>query len=287
MLGKTALLVAAVLGVPAVTSCSTDSGTEGSGTEASNVRKVPSFNAVEASGQADAVVTVGHARKVTVRGEDNLLEHVETKVNGDELEISQDEDIDPKAGITVDIHTPALNTVTVSGVGRLTARGRQQRRRRSVSSRASADATKRPGGEFFLPGNFTGAALGPQAAGPSGKQYLSSSAPSANAVGAVDQQDIERVNRPVASDPVRAAAPETGDVLPSIPRGFEGVAAGAADEHVAHKPQLLDDVGPRAAVNPAGGEKFVASGSAPQHGAAFVGRGDAVYTRTPEDSVPL
>jgi hypothetical protein len=74
MLGKAALLVAAVLGALAVTSCSTDSGTEGSGTEASNVRKVPSFNAVEVSGQADAVVTVGQARKVTVRGDDNLLE---------------------------------------------------------------------------------------------------------------------------------------------------------------------------------------------------------------------
>jgi len=48
---------------------------------------------------------------------------VETKVSGGELEISQDEDIDPKAGITVDIRTPALNTVTVSGVGDLTARG--------------------------------------------------------------------------------------------------------------------------------------------------------------------
>jgi hypothetical protein len=123
MFGKTALLVAAVLGALAVTSCSTDSGTEGSGTEASNVRKVPSFNAVEVSGQADAVVTVGEARKVTVRGDDNLLEHVETEVSGDGLEISQDEDIDPKAGITVDIRTPALNTVTVSGVGDLTARG--------------------------------------------------------------------------------------------------------------------------------------------------------------------
>lgn len=99
MLGKTALLVPAVLGALAVMSCSTDSGTEGSGTEASS------------------------ARKVTVRGDDNLLEHVETKVSGGELEISQDEDIDPKAGITVDIRTPALNTVTVSGVGDLTARG--------------------------------------------------------------------------------------------------------------------------------------------------------------------
>jgi hypothetical protein len=83
MLRQTALLVAAVLGVPGVTSCSTDSGTEGSGTEASSVRKVPSINSVEVRGQADAVVTVRQARKVTVRGDDNLLEHVETKVNGD------------------------------------------------------------------------------------------------------------------------------------------------------------------------------------------------------------
>jgi Putative auto-transporter adhesin, head GIN domain len=146
MLGKPALVVAAVAGALAISACSTDSGREGSGTEASEGRKVPPFNAIEVSGLADAVVTVGQARKVTVRGDDNLLEHVETDVSGDELEVSQEGDIDPDVGITVDIRTPELDTFTLSGAGDLTARGIDgEALRAEVSGAGGVEATGRVG----------------------------------------------------------------------------------------------------------------------------------------------
>ena len=109
MLGKTAFAVLAVAGAVAVTACSTGSGEKGSGTEGSEARELPPFSAVEVSGQADAVVRIGEPRKVTVRGDDNLLEQVKTEVSGDTLEVSQDEDIDPDLGITVEVRIPATS----------------------------------------------------------------------------------------------------------------------------------------------------------------------------------
>jgi hypothetical protein len=102
-------------GAVGLTACSTGSGEQRAGTEGSEPRKLPPSTAVDVSAQADAVVRIGEPRKVTVRGDDNLLEHVETGVSGDTLEISQDEDIDPELGITVDIRIPRLDMVELSG----------------------------------------------------------------------------------------------------------------------------------------------------------------------------
>jgi hypothetical protein len=144
MLGKTAFAVMAVAGAVAVTACSTGSGEKGSGTEGSEARELPPFSAVEVSGQADAVVRIGEPRKVTVRGDDNLLEQVKTEVSGDTLEVSQDEDIDPDLGITVEIRIPRLDMAELSGAGDLTARGlRGGQFRAEVSGAGSAEADGR------------------------------------------------------------------------------------------------------------------------------------------------
>jgi hypothetical protein len=141
---KTALLLLASAGAVALTACSTGSGEEGSGTEGSEARKLPQFTAVEVSGQADAVVRIGGPRKVTVRGDDNLLEHVETDVSGDTLEVSQDKDLDPELGITVDIRIPRVDMVKLSGAGELTARGlRGGEFRAEVSGAGSVEADGR------------------------------------------------------------------------------------------------------------------------------------------------
>lgn len=98
----------------------------------------------EVSGQADAVVRIGEPRKVTVRGDDNLLEQVKTEVSGDTLEVSQDEDIDPYLGITVEIRIPRLDMAELSAAGDLTARGiRGERFRAEVSGAGSVEADGR------------------------------------------------------------------------------------------------------------------------------------------------
>ena len=93
------------------------------------------------SGQADAVVRTGELRKVTVRGDDNLLEHVKTDVSGDTLEVSQDEDVDPDLGITVEIRIPPLDMTELSRAGDLTAQGiRGERFGAEVSGAGSVEA---------------------------------------------------------------------------------------------------------------------------------------------------
>jgi hypothetical protein len=81
---------------------------------------------------------------VTVSGDNNLLEHVETKVSGDTLEVSHDEDLDPELGIAVDIRIPRLDMVELSGAGDLTAQGISgERFRAEVSGAGSVEADGR------------------------------------------------------------------------------------------------------------------------------------------------
>ena len=116
MLGKTAFAVLAVAGAVAVTACSTGSGEKGSGTEGSEARELQPFT----------------------------LEQVKTEVSGDTLEVSQDEDIDPDLGITVEIRIPRLDMAELSGAGDLTARGiRGERFRAEVSGAGSVEADGR------------------------------------------------------------------------------------------------------------------------------------------------
>jgi hypothetical protein len=121
MLSRTALLVVPAAAVLAVTACG--DGKEGSGVEATDKRTVPGFTAVELSGVEDAVVSVGKPRAVAVRGDDNLLGDVKTEVRDGTLEISDDEDLAPKAGTTLQVSVPRLTAIGLSGAGNVTARG--------------------------------------------------------------------------------------------------------------------------------------------------------------------
>jgi hypothetical protein len=110
----TSLLLAALL----LAGCAVETK-EGSGNEASETREVESFTALSLSGGFDVVVTVGGAQKLTVRGDDNLLEDVESNVDEGTLELSQPDDVDlePKAGLTVEITVPELESIELSGAG--------------------------------------------------------------------------------------------------------------------------------------------------------------------------
>jgi hypothetical protein len=103
--------------------CAFGGDKEGSGEEGFESRDVGPFDRIALSGSADLVVTVGGAQEVTVRGDDNLLDDIDTDVNNGQLEISQDDDLDPEIGLTVEISTPALEEVDVSGAGDVDVQG--------------------------------------------------------------------------------------------------------------------------------------------------------------------
>ena len=122
--------------------CSLGSGKEGSGVEATETRTVDEFTRVSLAGSAKVVITVGADRKVVVRGDDNLIGELETTVDGGTLNISENGNLNPKAGLTVEITVPQLEGVDVSGSGDLSAQGvNGDSFSASVSGSGSVEAT--------------------------------------------------------------------------------------------------------------------------------------------------
>lgn len=91
---------------------------KGSGTAAVETRTVAEFHAIELRGAADVRARVGTPAKVEVTTDDNLLEFVRTEVRDGVLVI----EMQPgryafKNGLCVDLVTPSLDAVSVSGSG--------------------------------------------------------------------------------------------------------------------------------------------------------------------------
>ena len=122
--GAGALFAVIALGL-AIASAGCINRKEGSGVEASETRELGSFTKISLSGEATVEVTIGDPQSVIVRTDDNLLADVETEVNADTLEVSEPSltDLDPTAGMVVEVTVPELGEVEVSGSGDLSVTG--------------------------------------------------------------------------------------------------------------------------------------------------------------------
>jgi hypothetical protein len=98
-------------------------GIQGSGVAASQERTVGEFHSVVLLGNADAVVTVGPETSLRVQCDDNLLEHLRTEVVGGELRIWSERELRPRGPLLVEVSTPALDGLQVTGSGDLRASG--------------------------------------------------------------------------------------------------------------------------------------------------------------------
>jgi hypothetical protein len=108
----------------ALTGCGgTGQGTEGSGTVTTEHRDVAFFTRIDLAGTAKLIARVGPPTSLSVRGDDNLLKQITTKVTGGELLVSQSGDFTTHDGITVEVASPYLEGVAVSGIGDLVATG--------------------------------------------------------------------------------------------------------------------------------------------------------------------
>ena len=97
-----------------------DQGVKGSGTQATEHRKVDSFSKIDMKGAYDVEVTVGPKASVDITGDDNLLKLVETTVDHDTgtLTLSTKKNVHPsKKGLKVVITTPDLSAFTLKGAG--------------------------------------------------------------------------------------------------------------------------------------------------------------------------
>jgi hypothetical protein len=117
-----------VLALPLVALLLPACGLRGSGTPATEVREVESFDRIEISGACDLVVHVepGIAQKVEVTADDNIVGKITTTVSGGELDIGRDSDVKllrPKTPIRVDVWVPALLAIEASGASVIAADG--------------------------------------------------------------------------------------------------------------------------------------------------------------------
>lgn len=95
-------------------------GIQGSGVKKTETRKVGSFTRIRVEGSSDVDVKRG-PMKLSVTADDNLLQYIETKIEGNTLVIGAKKSISPKVGIVVDINMPTLDGVAVEGSGDIRA----------------------------------------------------------------------------------------------------------------------------------------------------------------------
>jgi hypothetical protein len=104
-------------------SSSSTSGLHGSGVVATQTRQLPSFRSVELAGANVVTVRVGGKQAVAVRGDDNLIRFITTRVTSGKLVVDQTRSFSTKSPMGVQVTVPALGAVTLSGSGVLTVDG--------------------------------------------------------------------------------------------------------------------------------------------------------------------
>lgn len=114
---------------------------EGSGSSSSQAREVPEFRAVRIQGCFDLRACVGKTRSVVLEGDDNLLEHVRTRVEDGVLVL----DFAPgryrtRLPLSIALVTPALTAVEVDGAGDVQLDG-VMGERLSIAIRGSSDVS--------------------------------------------------------------------------------------------------------------------------------------------------
>ena len=100
------------------TSCGNTTIT-GSGNIVSESRSVNGFTALSFSGAGELNITQGASESLSITTDDNLMEYIETTVQGGVLNIAFRDGVtlDPSNSITYDISIIELNNVTFSGAG--------------------------------------------------------------------------------------------------------------------------------------------------------------------------
>lgn len=119
------------------------SSTTGSGVPATETRDVAAFDGVELAGGNNVVIDVGGTQSVVVRADDNLLDHVTTKVQAGTLVIGNTPgSLTTKAPMSVVVTVPTLNKVTLAGGGNIVVTG-VRTERLTVSLTGSGNLTGR------------------------------------------------------------------------------------------------------------------------------------------------
>jgi hypothetical protein len=109
-------------------------GVKGSGFERHEVRDVPPFHEVQIAGTLRTEIVRDNSHSVTVTGDDNLVEHVQTEVSEGVLTIHTASRLRPRAGLNVHVSAPELDAVATSGTTKTSVTGIETNRFRLDTS---------------------------------------------------------------------------------------------------------------------------------------------------------
>ncbi|MCA9667528.1 MAG: DUF2807 domain-containing protein [Myxococcales bacterium] len=110
-----------------VVGCSV-TGVEGNGVEGSAQRKLGAFSTVSVGGAFALDLRRGSPQKVVVRGDANLLPLVETTVESGRLRVRCRKSVSPRRGLRLEVVTPTLDGLALSGAAKGTVHGVDSKR---------------------------------------------------------------------------------------------------------------------------------------------------------------
>jgi hypothetical protein len=117
------ILFCAVAGLLTVASCTKDR-ISGSGSTITEDRNVSNFTKVSTSGSTNIHITNGPNFKVQVKGYENLIPYMETKLSNNTLEIGYKNNVNIKNdNVEVFVTLPALESVNTSGSAAIDVKG--------------------------------------------------------------------------------------------------------------------------------------------------------------------
>lgn len=120
-LGSLALMLAACDGL----NNSTINSIEGSGNITTKVRTVSDFSRIQINLGADLVLTQGESESLTVEADDNLMQYIETKVEGGKLIVTTPDNtsLSPSQSIQLSVSFEELTNININGSSNITAEG--------------------------------------------------------------------------------------------------------------------------------------------------------------------
>ena len=98
-------------------------GVRGNGRIKHEDRTISEFEKLDAGGAFTIKIKVGEAPSLKISAEENLLSYIRTSVKGNRLVIDTRKSISPRKEILIEITTPHLTDVDVSGANNVTVNG--------------------------------------------------------------------------------------------------------------------------------------------------------------------
>ena len=98
-------------------------GVKGNGNYNVEKRNIDDFSKLELSGAFNVNLTISDKTSLEINADDNLMKYIKTEVHGSTLSISTKKNLNPKKKIVINITTPQLNGVSVSGANDLVVKG--------------------------------------------------------------------------------------------------------------------------------------------------------------------